>query len=66
MSKITETQIRLVFAAIAAVCAFLLLQPDVLLSPPIKVFIGAIIVALAVLNPQSVSDRMTTDTGTSE
>jgi hypothetical protein len=62
MTNISAAQVRLVLAAIAAVCAFLLLQPDVLLSPAVKVVIGAIIVALAVLNPQTVADRIVTGT----
>jgi hypothetical protein len=41
----------------AAVCSFLLVQPDVILPPWAKVIVGAVIVALAVINPQSVSDR---------
>ena len=61
MPAISITQVRIVFAAIAAVCSFLLVQPDVLLSPIATVVIGAVIVALAVINPQTVAAR----TGTS-
>jgi uncharacterized membrane-anchored protein len=59
MPAITETQIRVVLAAIAAVCAFLLVQPDVVLPPWAKVIVGAVIVALAVINPQTVAARTT-------
>jgi len=57
MPAISITQIRIVFAAIAAVCAFLLVQTDVALDPIVKVIVGAVIVALAVINPQAVSER---------
>ena len=57
MPVISLAQVRVVLAAIAAVCAFLLVQPDVLLSPLATVVIGAVIVALAVINPQSVAAR---------
>jgi len=57
MPAISENQIRVLLAAIAAVCAFLLVQPDVVLPPWAKVIVGAIIVALAVLNPQTIAAR---------
>ena len=57
MPAISENQVRIFLAAIAAVCSFLLVQPDVVLPPWAKVIVGAVIVALAVVNPASVSDR---------
>lgn len=50
--------VRLVMAAIAAVCAFLLVQTDVPLEPWVNLLCGATIVALAVLNPQTPADRI--------
>lgn len=47
--------VRTVFAAISAVCAFLLAQPDVTLDPIVKVALGAVIVALSVINPNTVT-----------
>jgi hypothetical protein len=57
MPTISENQVKLVFAAIAAVCAFLLVQPDVPLDPWVNLICGAIIVALAVINPASTAAR---------
>lgn len=57
MPAITENQIKLIMGAVAAVAAFLLAQPDVALEPWARVALGAVIVALAVLNPQSVAAR---------
>lgn len=47
----TDTQWKTIFGAVAAVCAFLLAQQDVTLLPVTKVALGAIIVALSVINP---------------
>ena len=55
---ITETRVKVVLGAIAAVAAFLLVQPDVALEPVLRVALGAVIVALAVLNPESVKNRL--------
>lgn len=51
-----ETQWKTLFAVAAAVVAFLLAQPDLALEPVVKVALGAVAVALAVMNP---SDRAT-------
>jgi hypothetical protein len=56
---ISENQIKLIFGAVAAVCSFLLVQTDMALAPWANVVLGAIIVALAVLNPGTLSDRTT-------
>jgi len=50
-SVLTDTQWKTLLGAIAAVCAFLLAQQDVTIEPLGKVILGAIIVALAVVNP---------------
>lgn len=42
---------RTLFGTVAAVCAFLLAQPDVTLPPWAKVLVGAIAVAVAVVQP---------------
>ncbi|HSW43831.1 MAG TPA: hypothetical protein VLM76_15140 [Patescibacteria group bacterium] len=55
---ITETRVKLVLGAIAAVAAFLLVQTDVALEPAVRVALGAVIVALAVLNPEAVKNRL--------
>lgn len=47
----TDNMWRTLFGVVAAVCAFLLAQPDVPLEPVAKVALGAIIVALSVVNP---------------
>lgn len=47
----TDAQWKTLFAAVSAVCAFLLAQPDVAIPPIVKVALGAVIVALAVINP---------------
>ena len=39
------------FGAVAAVCAFVLAQPDVTVAPLVKLALGAVIVALSVINP---------------
>jgi hypothetical protein len=54
---ISENTIKVLLGAIAAVCSFLLVQPDLILEPGIKVLLGAVIVALAVINPATVSAR---------
>jgi hypothetical protein len=54
---ISENQVKLVLAAIAAVCSYLLVQTDVVIEPWANVLLGAIIVALAVLNPASIAAR---------
>lgn len=56
--KLSEPQVRLVLAAIAAVCSFLLVQTDVVVPPLFKVALGAVIVALAVINPTAVSAKL--------
>ncbi|HSW42948.1 MAG TPA: hypothetical protein VLM76_10605 [Patescibacteria group bacterium] len=55
---ITETRVKVVLGAIAAVAAYLLVQTDVALEPVLRVALGAVIVALAVLNPESVKNRL--------
>ena len=52
MNHLSTIQIKTVFAGVAAVCAFLIAQPDVVLPPLLKVALGAVIVFLAVVNPQ--------------
>ena len=47
----TETQWKTLFGAVAAVCTFLLAQPDVTIPPIGKLVLGCILVALAVINP---------------
>jgi hypothetical protein len=44
--------------AVAAVVAYLLVQTDLTLTPEFRVALGAIAVALAAINPQSVADRV--------
>ena len=58
MFEITETRVKLVLGAIAAVAAYLLVQTDVALEPVLRVALGAVIVALAVLNPEAVKNRL--------
>lgn len=48
----TTLQLRTIFGGVAAVCAFLIAQPDVVLDPLAKVALGAVIVFLSVVNPQ--------------
>jgi hypothetical protein len=48
--------VRLLMGAVAAVCAFLLVQTDVALDPWVNLVCGAIIVALAVINPSSIAN----------
>lgn len=50
--SLSNIQWQTIFGAVAAVCAFLLAQPDVALDPIVKVVLGAVIVALAVINPK--------------
>ena len=57
MPAISENTIKTIFGAIAAVCSFLLVQPDLVLEPWLKVVLGAIIVALAVINPSGVAQK---------
>ena len=59
MPAISENQVRLVLAAIAAVCSFLLVQSDVVVPDLLKVVLGAVIVALAVINPTTVVNKVT-------
>ena len=47
----TDNRWRVLFGTAAAVVAFLLVQTDVPLDPIAKVTLGAIAVALAVINP---------------
>lgn len=47
----TNTAWRTLFGAAAAVVAFLLVQTDMPLDPFVKVTLGCIAVALAVVNP---------------
>lgn len=47
----TNTQWRVLFGAVGAVCAFLLAQTDLPLEPIARVALGAIVTALAVINP---------------
>ena len=58
MPAITEAQVRIVLAAIAAVCSFLLVQSDVVVPDLLKVVLGAVIVALAVINPTAVVNKV--------
>lgn len=53
MIPLTDTQFRTLLAALAAVCSFVLAQPDVAVSPLVKVALGAVVVALAVINPST-------------
>ncbi len=46
---------KTIFGAAAAVVAFLLVQDDLLFDPIARVVLGAIAVALAVLNPERAS-----------
>lgn len=57
MPVISENTVKVIFGAIAAVCSFMLVQPDLLLEPWLKVLLGAIIVALAVINPAATAAR---------
>ena len=52
MNRLTTNQIKTILGATGAVCAFLIAQPDVVLNPAVKVALGAVIVFLAVVNPQ--------------
>lgn len=47
----SETQWKTAFAAVAAIAAFLLAQADIELLPIAKVALGALLVALAAINP---------------
>lgn len=47
----SNTAWRIVFGATSAVCAFLLAQTDLPLEPIARVTLGAIVTALAVINP---------------
>jgi hypothetical protein len=49
--QLTENQWKTLLGAVAAVCGFLLTQSDVTVPPLLKVTLGAVIVALAVINP---------------
>jgi len=48
---LTNTAWKLIFGTAAAVIVFLLAQQDVPLDPIVRVVLGAIAVALAVVNP---------------
>jgi hypothetical protein len=48
---VTDNTWKVIFGAAAAVVAFLLVQQDVPLEPIVRVTLGAIAVALAVINP---------------
>jgi len=50
--------IRSAMVATAAVVAYLLVQTDLTLEPLARVILGAVAVALAALNPASLSDRL--------
>ena len=63
MPAITETQVRVALAAIAAVCSFLLVQSDVVIPDLLKVVLGAVIVALAVINPTAVVNKVSGGNG---
>lgn len=52
MNLLSTTQLRTIFAGVAAVCAFLLSQTDVVVPPLVKLGLGAVVVFLAVVNPQ--------------
>jgi len=49
--------LRTVMVVVAAVVAYLLVQTEIVLSPEAKVFLGAVAVGLAALNPTTLSDR---------
>lgn len=49
--NLSNIQWKVVFGTIAAVCTFLLAQPDVALDPLVKVALGAVVVGLSVVNP---------------
>ena len=51
----SDNQWKIVFAAVAAVAAFVLSQSDVTVVPIVKVALGALIVALSVINPNRAS-----------
>lgn len=48
----TNSMWRALFGAIAAVASFSLTQSDVVIPPTVKFTLGAVLVALAVINPQ--------------
>lgn len=50
--------VRSIMVAVAAVVAYLLVQDQVVLDPLVTVILGAISVALAALNPTTISDRL--------
>ena len=52
----SDNQFKTLLAAVAAVCAFILAQPDVTVPPLVKVALGGVIVALAVVNPNRRTD----------
>jgi uncharacterized membrane protein YccC len=49
---------RTVMIVAAAVDTYLLTQTDIALSPEWKVILGAMVVALAALNPQTVANKL--------
>jgi hypothetical protein len=52
LRSLSTLQIKSILAGIAAVAAFLVAQPDVVLPPIVKVAFGGLIVFLAVVNPE--------------
>ena len=48
----TNNQWRTLFGAVAAISSYALTQSDVVIPPLVKFALGAILVALAVINPQ--------------
>ena len=51
----TDNMWRTLFGAIAGVASFALTQSDVVIPPLVKFALGAVLVALAVMNPQRAS-----------
>lgn len=49
--------LRTIMVTVSAVCAFVLAQEDVGLEPVWRVVLGAIIVAISAINPQSIVER---------
>lgn len=49
--------VRSAMVGIAAVSAYLLGQTDIALEPIVRVGLGALLVFLAAVNPQSIADR---------
>lgn len=51
----SDNQWRTLFIVVAAVASFLLTQSDVVIGPVVKVGLGALLVALAAINPARAS-----------